>query len=367
MSSHRVLLVLGNSAGGIARHVAQVTEMLDGDSGIEIDLAGPDDLPVRMPKPVIPLAIPDGMFGHRAAIEALRVILRRGSYDVVHAHGLRASIDAAMAARHVRVPVLSTVHNLVQPEVAGRLNAPLYRRSEALAVRLTGRTFAVSEEIAARLRRAARRHADKIEVLHLGVGDPPPVHKTRAEVRADLGVGANRPLVVAVARLAPQKALHVLIDAAARSRRDPLVVVVGEGPLGDDLRGRARAVAPERVRFLGWRDDVADLVAAADAFCLSSVWEGVPLAAQEAILLGTPVVATDVGGMRELVVDGESGRLVPRGSATALATALDEVLADPELAGGLASAARDRLTAEFSTSAMLARLRAAYSTTVAVA
>lgn len=354
-------MVLGRSAGGIAKHVAQVTEMLDGDEGLAIDIAGPRDLPVPLPKEPLEVTIPPGpVVGHRNAVKRLRSILGRGGYDVVHAHGLRAGIDAGLAARESRLPVLSTVHNLVRPEIAGRLKAPLYRRAESLSVRVTARTLAVSEDIARHLRGLVPALAGKVEVLHLGVGEAPAVRKTRAEVRSELGIEAGNPLVVAVARLAPQKALDVLLQAVASAGTDPVVAIVGEGPQRHRLESLARSVVPGRALFLGWRDDVADIVAAADAFCLSSVWEGVPLAAQEAILLGTPVVATDAGGMNELIADGESGRLVPVGDQRALATAIDETLRRPDLARVFATTARARLAVNFSTRSMLARLKSLY-------
>lgn len=361
MTQRRVVLVLGRSAGGIARHVGQVTELLDGREGLTIDIAGPGDLPVRFPKEPIQVTIPSGpVRGHRAAIARLRALFTEGGSDVVHAHGLRASIDAGLAARRLGLPFFSTVHNLVRPEIAGRWKAPVYRRAEGLSVRVTGRTFAVSEEIARHLRRSVRSQASKVEVLYLGVGDAPPVAATPAEVRAELGIGDLTPLVVTAARLAPQKALGVMIRAIAACRTGPVLVVVGEGPARGALEETAAREAPGRVRFLGWRDDVADFVAAANAFCLSSGWEGIPLAVQEAIRMGTPVVATNVGGMSEVVADGESGRLVPAGEPGALAAALDEVLADPALAAGYVEKARALLAARFSTKAMAARLQAAY-------
>jgi glycosyltransferase involved in cell wall biosynthesis len=361
MTARRVLLVLGRSAGGIARHVGQVTSLLDGRDGLTVDIAGPSDLPIPLPKDPIEVTIPSGpVRGHRGAVQRLRRIVAEGGYEIVHAHGLRASIDAGLAARPLHVPVLSTVHNLVRPEIAGRIKAPLYRRAESLSVRVTGRTFAVSDEIARHLRAAVPSQAHKVEVLYLGVGDAPPVRRSSSEIRAELGIDAATPLVVTAARLAPQKALEVMIEAIAACTTRPFLAIVGEGPLRDSLETLAQRVAPERVRFLGWRDDVADFVAAADAFSLSSIWEGIPLAVQEAILLGTPVVATDVGGMSEVVSDGETGRLVPPGDSRALAAALDEVLGDPDLARGYVEKARSLLSARFSTSAMVARLKAAY-------
>lgn len=355
----RVLQVLGHSAGGIARHVAQVVEALDGSDGLTIDVACPPDLPIQMPKPAHELVIPAGLGGHLRAIRALRSIVSDGGYTMVHAHGLRAGIDSAWATRG-RAPSITTVHNLVRAEIAGK-RAVVDRWAEPLVVRFSDRTLAVSEEIAGRLRQAAPSRADKIEVLYLGIGAAPAVHKTREEVRAELGLTDDRHVAVAVARLAPQKALPVLFDAIGATKEPVTLAVLGEGPLEAELRSYvARQHPSEDIRFLGFRSDVADVVAAADVFCLSSIWEGVPLAAQEAILLGTPVVSTDVGGMSELIVDRRSGRLVPAGDATALAAAIAEVCLSGEVRAGYVEQARLDLAERFSTDRMLARLRQLY-------
>ena len=114
-----VLQVLGRSAGGIARHVAQITEALDDDE-LAVDVAGPTDLPVRMPKAVIPLDIPDGPRGHSQVVRRLRSYVKQGDYDVLHAHGLRAGIDAALAGRPLEIPALA---DGPQPRASGRLGA----------------------------------------------------------------------------------------------------------------------------------------------------------------------------------------------------------------------------------------------------
>lgn len=355
----RVLQVLGRSAGGIARHVAQVVEALDARDGLVVDVACPPDLPIKMPKRPIDLRIPDGIFGHARAIRALRSVVANGRYDVVHAHGLRAGIDSALAARG-KATVITTVHNLVRSEIAGK-RAVVDRLAEPLVVRLSDRTLSVSEEIAQRLRGALRSRADRVEVLYLGIGSAPEVRMSRDEVREALGLDRHQHLAVAVARLAPQKALPVLFDAIARTTQDVTLVVLGEGPLSSELRALvARRGLDDRIRFLGFRRDVADIVAAADVFCLSSVWEGVPLAAQEAILLGTPIVSTDVGGMSELISDRRSGRLVPTGDAAALATAIDEVCASPDIRRSYIAQAQADLAEGFSTDKMLERLRVLY-------
>ena len=362
MTDVRVLEVLGNSAGGIARHVARVTAALNTRPGITVEVAGPGDLPVEMPEPLHRVEIPDGpVGGHRAAIARIRDVAVTGGHDVIHAHGLRAGIDSALAARRRGIPVVLTVHNLVQPEVAGFVRARVYRWAEPLAVRLSTRTFAVSEQIAGHLRAAAPGRASAIEVLHLGVGEAPAVTTRAREVRAALGVEEDGRLIVTVSRLAPQKSVHVMLEAVERLPAGVILAVLGTGPLEGELKATAgRLGVGTRVRFLGFREDVADYIAAADAFCLSSIWEGVPLAAQEAILLGTPVVATAVGGMREVVEDGITGRLVPRNDPAALRAALDEVLFEPGTGTRYARAAVELVRERFSTERMLARLEEAY-------
>ena len=351
----RVLQVMGRSAGGIARHVGDIVSNLDGSDGLTIDVVAPADLPIEIPKLRTHIDIPDGLsVGHLGAILALWRAARE--YDVVHAHGIRAGVDAGIAARHARRVV--TVHNLVQKEIAGAV-APLHRAGEGIPVAIGDRVFAVSEEIARRLRRAAPRHAERVEVLHLGVETPSLSGISPDQIRGRLGA-TDRHLIVTLARLAPQKALHVLLDAM-EGVPGAVLAILGEGPLQDELaeRARSRGIA-DRVHFLGFRADAADHVAAADVFCLSSIWEGVPLAAQEAIALGIPVVATDVGGMRELIANKISGRLVPPNDPEALAVALRETLGSPEDRDRFARGAKEHLDEEFSMPAMLERIKAAY-------
>jgi glycosyltransferase involved in cell wall biosynthesis len=358
----RILEVLGQSAGGVGRHVEAIVRELDGRDGLSMDVAAPSGLQVPMPKAVLPVEIPNGpIAGHLGAIRDLRKLLKGGRYHLVHAHGLRASLDAALAGRIARVPVVSTLHNLVIDEVAGG-RAILYRRSERLAVALTARTLVPSIEIAERLRSAAPRSADKIEVLYAGTVPPPQVSRSAHEVRAELGLHPDQPLIVTVARLHPQKALGVMLEALAELESEAVLTIIGEGPLEETLKNAARHKGLEkRIRWLGFREDVADYIAAADVFCLSSVWEAVPLAAQEAVQLGTAVVATDVGGLSELISDGESGRLVPKNDPQALADALRATMASKDLRAGYATKARAWFEQRFSREAIIARLCEIYT------
>jgi glycosyltransferase involved in cell wall biosynthesis len=360
MAGVRVLQLLGRSAGGIATHVAQISSALNADPVLTVDVAGPPGSPVRIERLVHDVVVPDGpLIGHRQAIRRVGRILETGNYEVIHAHGLRAGIDASIAARRTRARVLLTVHNLVRRDISGKLKAPLYRRAESLAVNGADKVFAVSRDIASHLIREASGSAGKVEVLYLGIGKTPVPRASKLEMRSALGIG-REPLICTASRLSPQKALPVMLEAVQRLPEVRLVIL-GEGPDEARLRRLAADLGIEdRVHFLGFRPDVHDVIAASDVFCLSSVWEGVPLAAQEAILLKVPVVATSVGGMPELIQDGVSGRLVGKGDAEALARALREVASDPESARRYATVALEHLTDRFSTEKMLARLRAEY-------
>ncbi|MGI9009305.1 MAG: glycosyltransferase, partial [Streptosporangiaceae bacterium] len=164
----------------------------------------------------------------------------------------------------------------------------------------------------------------------------------RPLVLADSLEADGRPVVLAVGRLTAQKGLDTLVAAAARwrSRRpEPVLAIAGTGPLAGPLARQAAEFGVD-VRFLGWRDDVPALIAAADVFVLPSRWEGQPLVLQEALRAGRPVVAADVGGVREVTAD--AALLVSPGDPQALAAAVLRVLDDAGLSDGLARAAAAR-------------------------
>lgn len=357
--SVRVLEVLGHSAGGIARHVHQVVEGLGARPSLELEIAGPSLVAARFDRPILDLDIPDGITGHRRAMRSLKAILGSGDFSVVHAHGLRAGLDTVLAAEGT-TPVLVTLHNLVTPD-ASWLKRWLFRRAERTIACRAHLTFVVSKDMEEHLKRVAPNCATRLETLHAAIGDPPRVGRDRSAVRAELEVPQGAALVVTVTRLAPQKDLTTMLEALSRLEREAVLAVVGEGPLETELRSAADGLGiSERVRFTGFRIDAPDIIAAADAFCMSSTWEAVALAAQEAVLLGVPVVATAVGGLVELIEDGVSGRLVPPRDPDALAAALEDVLADPQRGLEFAAEAKRRSERTFSKDAMLDRLERAY-------
>jgi glycosyltransferase involved in cell wall biosynthesis len=302
----RVLLVLATSAGGVGVHARSLAAGLS-RRGARVTVAAPrttqeafgfeDWAPLEIGARPHPLRDP-------AALRRLRGLAGRA--DVVHAHGLRAGSLAVLAGG---APVVVSWHNAV----AGRAGAVL----ERLAARRAAVTLAASEDLAARARVVGGRD------VRLAPVAPPPL----APTGRDPGLG--RPLVLAVGRLHPQKGYDVLVEALPLLG-DAVVAVAGEGPLAAELRSRA-----PQVRWLGRRDDVADLYAAADVVVLPSRWEARSLTAQEALRAGTPLVASAVGGLPGLVGDGAV--LVPPGDAEALGRAVRRLLDDPAEAAAVAA------------------------------
>lgn len=335
------------------RDAWQPTLLLEDAAGVEPIRARAEaaDVPVQMIPP-----LPLGLSGARQ-VPALRSLLRRARPDVFHAHmsspvaakwGLTAAVLAGVRA------VLGTVQVISDyvPDRSTRLQLRL------LATQVDA-YLAVSREIATGLVADYGWPAAKIEVVHnaveaerFGVAAPP-------GLRGELGAG-DRPLVLTSARLSEQKGLPVLLEAAAEVS-EAVFALAGDGPERVRLEGLAdRLGVAERVRFLGRRDDIPELLAACDVFALPSLYEGTSLAVLEAMAARRAVVSSAIGGTEELIDDGASGLLVPPGDAGALAAALRGLLADPGLRERLAASARARVERDFTREGMAARVSAIY-------
>jgi len=186
-----------------------------------------------------------------------------------------------------------------------------------------------------------------------------PPTRSRERVRAEFGLDQSRPLLLAVGRLAPQKAYPVLLEALARLdvQSKPALIIAGDGPLRDELETRIGELGIE-ARLLGRRDDIADLLAAADVFVLSSDWEARALVVQEAMRAGLPVLATRVGGIPDLV--GAAAVLVPPEDPGAFARSLAAILDDPTEQARLSRAALAQAASWPTAEAALAVVLAGY-------
>ena len=310
----------------------------------------------------LPLARSLSPAAHRAAFAALARLLAGEPFDMVHAHMPISGFLARLAARRARVPTVAyTCHGFLfnQP-------GPPIRRAASLALeltagRLTDRFLTVSEAEAADARRL-RIHHNPVAV---GNGRDPALFRpdplARAAVRAEFGTPADACVVVCVSRLVRHKGYPELL--AAMRAVDAELWVVGErlptdhGPsLEPDF---AAAGLGSRLRRLGYRTDVARLLAAADIFVLPSHFEGLPMSIIEAMLCGLPIVATDIRGPREQVEDGRTGLLVPPAAAEPLAAALARLAADPALRTRFGQAGLVRARSRYTEDEVMARTVAA--------
>jgi|SRR5581483_11113282 len=296
------------------------------------------------------LGVPAVCFdGHREVdprwVHRLRQLVRAAHIDVVHAHSPMVAALARPALRALPRPdrpaLMGTEHNLWSS------HHPATRWANRLTLPLEDVTIAVSDEVRASM---PSHLAGRTEVVIHGV-DVAGIAARRGErdaARAELGIGHDEQLVVTVANLRAQKDYPTMLQAAqqlADSAEPVRFVSVGQGPLAAELAGeRDRLGLGERFQFLGFREDPVRVLVAADVFCLSSRFEGLPISLLEAMAAGLPVVATAVGGVASVVADGREGRLVPAGDPVALAAALAE-MREPRIRARYAAAAGERARA----------------------
>lgn len=293
----------------------------------------------------------------RAAVQTWATC-RRERFDVVHTHNALPGVMGRIAGGLAGVPcVLHTWHSW-----PARLPRPLhvsvgFRLLEPVAVALADAVLflnpddmAVWGSLAGVNRRKARLIGNGINVREFQERVSP---DARRRVRAELGIDGDAFVLVKVARMEHPRKGHVFfLEGVARllqrSARKVVVLLVGQGDGEPAIRAAAAGLGlMDVVRFIGYRKDVADILAASDVSALTSPFEGIPRALMESMAVGTPVVGTDVPGTRMLVRSGESGLLVQLGDVDGLAGALRKISEDPALAAALARNAKARVEASF--------------------
>jgi glycosyltransferase involved in cell wall biosynthesis len=282
-----------------------------------------------------------GKFDPRIATDLADLVQRRG-VDILHVHGYAAADFGRLAARATGAALVLHEH-FADPRMpayqglADRVLAPLVDR--AIAVSASTRDFLVRE-----------RHVPAEKVALIWNGAPldefaPVPEETGRRVRAELGIPTDAIVVGSVGRLSAQKGHRVLLEAAgpvlAGSSR-AWIVIAGDGDQMPVLRAQAARLGADarRVVFAGHRADVPAVLGAIDVFCISSHYEGTPLALFEAMAAGKAIVSTAVDGCREVLQDGLDGLLVPPSDPPALATALSRAVDDAQLRVRLAHEAR---------------------------
>jgi glycosyltransferase involved in cell wall biosynthesis len=336
--------------GGISRHVLALGGWLSG-RGHKVHYAGtpgawlgpaidPDFVELDVQKVSAEGADPRVATRLRALASSARGLsawLRRNPVDVIHAHESAPALVAKLATALARRPIVVTYHGSGRDRVG---------QFASIARYCADRTISVSHHSGGDLVRLGGLPAERLEVIGLGVIAPPPVDPARvAQTRARLLGPDGRFLSVTVARLTEQKGIDVLVRTAARvvsERPDARFVVVGDGCLEAQARGWAEeAGVAHAIQFVGRSEEVQLYYAAADLFLLASRWEALPFTIAEAFQAGLPAVATDCGGVGELI-DDSVGRVLPVGDDAGLARAVLEIAADGNLRSRLGESALAR-------------------------
>ena len=278
-------------------------------------------------------------------------LLRRERPAVLHTHMVHANLLGRICRPFAPVPVvISTAENISE---GGRWREWAYRATDSLADLTTN----VSEAAAARYIRVGAVPARKLKMVPNGVQLEAygPCAQTRVNLRTDLGLD-DQFAWLAVGRLEVQKDYPNLLTAMARLRKEHHVLLIaGDGPLRQSIERLAAELGiSEKVRFLGIRKDIPQLMAAADAYVMSSAWEGLHMVLLEAAASALPIVSTAVGGNTEIVHDEVNGFLVPADNSEALANAMqrmEHLPAESRLSMGLAG--RDHVAKHYSLSAVV--------------
>jgi glycosyltransferase involved in cell wall biosynthesis len=302
-------------------------------------------------RPLNPIA--DGL-----ALWRLYRAIRRMGADIVHTHSSKAGFLGRLAARIAGVPhIVHTPHGHVFDGYFSPSVTRAYVALERLAARWTDRIITLSD-------------AEANDHMKLGIGRPRQfvtipsgVNLDAVRAAAPVSLVCGRPVIGAVGRLTPIKGLHYLVEAAPEVLRrcpDARFLLVGDGEMRSSLEAQSHALGlSDRIIFAGFREDVSAVIAGMDVFVLPSLNEGMGRVLVMAMTLGKPIVATRVGGVAELLGDGEAGLLVPPRDPAALAEGILALLHDRNRAAALAEKGRRRVP-RYSMEAMLEALAKVY-------
>ena len=356
------LITRSDTVGGAAIHVRDLARsLLDLGHDVHV-LVGADgpygDILRQLDIPVV--SVPSlvrqfDLAADRRAYRELKEILCELDPEILSTHSSKAGVIGRMVGRRLALATLFTAHGWAFTSGVGRRDKLAYSVVEVVAAPLATRIICVSEhdrELAHRLR------IDRLATTHRV---PNAVRDVRVGLRSD--PAADPPRLIMVARLDGQKCQHEVLAALAQLSGRPFSIdFVGDGPRLGTLQAQARKLGiSDRCRFLGRRDDIAELLAQAQIFVLMSNYEGMPRSILEAMRAGLPVVASRTAGIPEVVVDGATGLLVEPHDVQGLVEALSRLLDAPGLRSQLGKAGRSRFQAQYELGRLVSDMLDIYS------
>ena len=359
----RVLHVLAPAAqGGLERVVAMLAHGQAPRSHVAA-VVSPYEAPnhafiadlQRSRIPVTPIEV--GGRSYLKEVRALAAVIDRVQPDVVHTHGYRPDVTGLLAARRRRVPVVSTVHGFTGGNWKNRLNETV----QSYALRFADAVIAVSRPLVGKLERFGVKRQ---RITWVANGFAPTKLLDRTEARRQLGLHPNRLTIGWIGRLSAEKGPDVMLEALAKTDEDITLSMIGAGHELDSLVARARELGvSERVTWHGAVPDAGSFLPAFDAFVLSSRTEGTPIALLEAMHARTPIIATRVGGVPDVVSPSEA-LLVSTERPDEIAAALREIFDDAATTKARTDSAHRTLLTRFSAGSWVDELDRIYSAVV---
>lgn len=336
-----------NDWGGIERYVSFLSKGLR-DHGHEVTIARTDEGKLGKREPGVNIGI-ERKLDFRTLAKYLR-LLSDTKFDVAHVHFSPDFVTAGLAVRMRKVPTRVMTRHVA---------LPWNRRKARIYNRLWPNIIPVSNAVRNVL---AESGIPPERMIVAKAGSPEPAFlRSRDEVRTDLSFGSTGFFAGSFSRLNKEKGIDVFLRAMPRAQ-GVHALIYGEGAYGEELAKLSSFMrVANQVHFIGRVEDVADHMRAMDVVVIPSVWEeAFPYAALEALAVGTPVIASNVGGIPEIVSEGETGFLFQAGNPEDLARALLDARSDPDRLAKIGQNGQELFHAEYTIPKMAARIEAAY-------
>lgn len=289
-------------------------------------------------------------------------LIKHKGFHIVHTHMYNAGFYGRLAARLANTPViLFSVHNIYQKTKPHRMFI-----NRLLSI-ITDRVFVATSTVMADVMQYDRVPLEKMEIIPYGI-DTDPFAEThdRNAVRKELGLKTEDIVIGNVARLEPAKGQSFLIEAVKVLKDRDInmkCLIIGSGRLEQELKGLADSLEiNDRIIFLGTRTDLPRLFSAMDIFVFPSLWEGLPLSLLSAMASGLPIITTHAGGVKDVIVNGENGIVIPTSNPSAAAEAIKKMICDQRLRQRLSDRAKRDVMQNYSAMVMTKRLEKAYET-----
>lgn len=300
------------------------------------------------------------------ALFELTRLMRQKRYDIVHTHNSKAGFIGRLAAKIAGIPIIvHTIHGFAFHEYERPPRRVLFILLERLAARLCDKLITISEPLKEWGLRLKIGRPEKYVTIYSGIeAEKFKINININEKKGELGISSEEKVIGVVAKLWEGKGHETILEAAPQVIKeipDVRFLFVGEGYLRDRLKARVRKLGlSDKIIFTGFRTDIPEITATFDVALLVSLFEGMGRVLLEAMVLGKPVVATKVGGIVDVVRDGETGILIPPRDANALAKAIVTILKNEELARRMGEAGKRRIDERFTAKTMVEKISEVY-------